>query len=399
MLNPIAVAIPAFVVAIAAELGVAWRRGLLVQPTADHPELRPIYRTGDALADLGCGLVSQVTGLWTGAVVLAGAYAAAFAFAPWRLPEDSLATWIGAFVATDFLYYWWHRASHRVNVLWAAHVVHHQSEDYNLAVALRQAVFTPLTSIPFYFPLAILGVSPLVFLVCLSLNTLYQFWIHTRLVGRLGPFEAVFNTPSHHRVHHGINPKYIDRNHAGVFIVWDRWFFTFEPEADEPVYGVVEGHPSWNPLTAHLSPYGKLFRNAWAAGPVEGMKLCFAPPEWRPTRLGGPVHIPEPARLLRWNPPVSAGVQRYCAAWFLPMAAVLFLMLWYANEAPVALLAVGGTFIVATQLTQTALLESWRKARWMELFRAVWIVPGLAIYAALLWLAWQLSMSFGYGAQ
>ena len=236
MLNPIAIAIPLFLVAIAAEVAIAGRRGRLGRRARESGDLRPVYRVPAALSALGCGLVSQVTGLYFSAVVQAGAYVAAFAFAaPFELPISSLWTWLFAFIAVDFLYYVWHRASHRVNVLWAAHVVHHQSEDYNLAIALRQAIFTPLTSIPFYLPLVLVGVPPLVFLTCLALNTLFQFWIHTRLIDRMPEwFEAVFNTPSHHRVHHGINPVYIDRTHAGVFIVGDRAPGTVQPAMAKP---------------------------------------------------------------------------------------------------------------------------------------------------------------------
>ena len=240
MYDPIALAIPGFFVLIAAELGLGAVMGRLGGP-------RPLYRYVDALTDLGCGVLSQVTGLVLGAVVANGVYTAVYEaghlWDPPRVPgllgnegpgffsasASHLLLWIFAFIAVDFIYYWWHRAHHRVNLLWAAHVVHHQSEDYNLAVALRQSILTALTSIPFYLPLAILGVPPVTFFVCSALNTLYQFWIHTRLVGKLGPLEWLINTPSHHRVHHGINPAYIDKNHAGVFIVWDRWFFFTDP--------------------------------------------------------------------------------------------------------------------------------------------------------------------------
>ena len=175
MLNPIALAIPGFIVLIAVELFVAWRRGLLAGP-------RPVYRVVDAQADLACGVLSQVTGIWLAggahAAILVAAYEAGHLL---PLSASSPWVWAFAFVAVDFAYYWWHRASHRVNALWAAHVVHHQSEDFNLAVALRQSVLTPLTSVPFYVPLSLLGVPPIVTLTCGARNTLYQFWFHTRL--------------------------------------------------------------------------------------------------------------------------------------------------------------------------------------------------------------------------
>jgi sterol desaturase/sphingolipid hydroxylase (fatty acid hydroxylase superfamily) len=372
MINPIAVAIPGFLVAITTELLVAKKRGRLGRVARERGDLRPIYRTADALTDLGCGLVSQVTGLLTSGVVTVALYAALSSHSPlpyW--PVDSWLAWLAAFVVVDFQYYWWHRTSHRCNLFWAAHVVHHQSEDYNLAVALRQAIFTPLTSLPFYLPLALIGIPSVVFLTCSALNTLYQFWIHTRLVSKLPLFETIFNSPSHHRVHHGINPVYIDRNHAGVFIVWDKLFGTFIPEGDEPVYGVVEGFPAYSVLSANFAPYAKLARNAWAARGMNKLRLLFGPPEWRPPELGGPVTIPEPTPALRFDPRVPGRVQRYCAAWFAPMAVVLFFVLWYAQTAPWPLLALGGGFIVGTQTVHAGLLEGRAWARPAEVARLV----------------------------
>lgn len=384
MINPIAVAIPLFLVAILVEVAVAYRRGRLGRKAAKNGDFRPVYRLPEALSALGCGLVSQVTGLYLSAVVQAGSYIGLYALAaPFELPSSNPLTWLFAFVAVDFCYYWWHRASHRVNLFWAAHVVHHQSEDYNLAIALRQAVFTPLTSIPFYLPLVFTGVSPLVFLTCTALNTLYQFWIHTRLIDKLPRWiEAIWNTPSHHRVHHGINPRYIDRNHAGVFIVWDRLFGTFQAELDEPIYGVVEGHPTLDVVAANLGPYAKLFVNAYRSGIIEGSRLLFAPPEWRPASLGGPVHIPEPGPALRFVPGPSPRIQRYAAAWFLPMSAVIFCMLWFAGQVDNRWLWLGAGFVLATQYAQTAMLEGWKSWRWLEGTRLLVLLPLLAYVAA-----------------
>ena len=213
----IAFAVPFFFVLIAIELAVARAR------------LRAVYRLADALGDLGCGMIQQVSPVFLAASVLAG-YTFVYErlrVVTWSAPA---AAWVVAFVGVDFLYYWWHRSSHEVNVLWAAHVVHHQSEDYNLAVALRQAVLTSYTAQLFYVPLAFLGVPPLVFASVNAISTLYQFWIHTELVGKLGWMEELFNTPSHHRVHHAINPQYLDKNHGAIFIVWDRLFGTFARE-------------------------------------------------------------------------------------------------------------------------------------------------------------------------
>ncbi len=192
---------------------------------------RDVYRLADSVTDLSCGILQQVVEVFLKTALFAGY---AWLFAAHRLfdvPMDAAWAWAACFVGQDFLYYWFHRWSHEVGAGWAAHVVHHQSEEYNLTVALRQGALQPAFSWVFYLPLAVLGFPPAMFLAVSSFNTLYQFWIHTRLIGRLGPLEWVLNTPSHHRVHHGRNPRYIDRNHGGTLIVWDRLFGTFGARA------------------------------------------------------------------------------------------------------------------------------------------------------------------------
>ena len=142
-----------------------------------------------------------------------------------------------------------------MNMFWAVHAVHHQSEDLNLAVALRQPAFEALTIIPFHLPLALIGVDPAVYVACYAIDLIYQFWIHTELVGKLGRLEKLLNTPSCHRVHHGINPKYLDKNFGGILVIWDRLFGTYQPEEELAVYGVTHALASYNPLWANLAPF------------------------------------------------------------------------------------------------------------------------------------------------
>ena len=236
--NLIALAIPAFFFFIGLELLLARRRGARV------------YRLADALADLGCG-IGQRAVLVLGAAAVLGVYGLVYQHARVvTFPAGSLWPWALAVVGVELGYYWWHRLSHEVNFLWAVHVVHHQSEDYNLAVALRQAILSPVTVLPFYLPLAVLGVPVVPFAVVDALVTLYQFWIHTELVRSCGVLETVFNTPSHHRVHHAVNPQYLDKNYGGTFIVWDRLFGSFAPEVEACIYGVSHPLRSFNPLWA-----------------------------------------------------------------------------------------------------------------------------------------------------
>lgn len=203
------------------------------------------YRVADAINSLSTGVLSTTTGLLTKGVGLLTYVFALKHLALIELSAESVWTWVFAFVFYDFCYYWLHRCGHERNILWAAHSVHHQSEDYNLTTALRQTSTGFLLSWIFYLPLAVLGVPLVVFISVASLNLLYQFWVHTRHVPKLGWFEWFFVTPSNHRAHHAQNALYMDRNYGGVFIIWDRLFGSFQEEDEnEPViFGVTTPWP------------------------------------------------------------------------------------------------------------------------------------------------------------
>jgi len=273
--NYIALAIPVFFVL----MGVEW----LVARQMN----KKVYRLEDSVNDLSCGILQQLWNIFAKGGLFLG-YLWIYEHAGWASlgPADPWA-WVLGFFAVDFLYYWFHRLSHEVNFLWAAHIVHHQSEEYNLSVALRQSVFQGVFSSFFYWPLAWLGLHPVVFLTLSSFNTLYQFWIHTRLIGRLGPLEWILNTPSHHRVHHGRNPQYIDRNHGGTLIIWDRLFGTFEPEKEPVVYGITKPLESWNPIWANFHYWWELWDAAKRTRLGSAVKLFLAPPGWLPQEMGG----------------------------------------------------------------------------------------------------------------
>ena len=325
MINPIALSIPLFLSTITVELLAALRAK------------KPWYRALSFGSDLGCGIQSQAWGLVYEPAMVAIHIGVYETMRVGTLPSTP-AIWLLNFVLVDFLYYWWHRASHRVNFMWAAHVVHHQSEDYNLAVALRQSALTGITSMPFYLPLALLGFPPLVTLTNIALNTLYQYWIHTRFVRTIGPLEWVMNTASHHRVHHGINPEYIDKNHAGVFIVWDRLFGTFVPETTPPTYGLVEAFESTSPTWANVEPWVKLSRLA-ATFPkwTDRLQLYLRPPEWRPA---GPILPPPVAGTPppRWDPPVALRRAVQMGLLTLALSILLMVALLLAEEASPLLL-------------------------------------------------------------
>lgn len=280
MIDPIVLAIPAFFVLMAIEWAVARRRR------------QQVYRASDAIGNLHLGIGSQIVGVMSlGATLvlysIVWEHAALF-----EVPLDSALAWAATLLGVDFLYYWFHRTSHGVAFMWAAHAVHHQSEDYNLSVALRQSWLQQFMSIWFYLPLALLGVPPVMFATMVAIDTLYQFWVHTELVGRLGPLEKVLMTPSHHRVHHGTDPQYVDRNHGGVLIVWDRLFGTYEPETTRPRYGTLSPLRSFEPLWANVQVWRLLWRKARAAGTwADKVRVWLKPPGWLPP---GVEYVPPP---------------------------------------------------------------------------------------------------------
>jgi sterol desaturase/sphingolipid hydroxylase (fatty acid hydroxylase superfamily) len=281
-----------------------------------------IYRLPDAIASLGTGIIDQTVGAALPFIGGAWLYYVVWKhFAILHLRAESPWTLAAAFVGADFCYYWWHRASHRCNILWAGHVVHHQSEDYNLSTALRQNPITSLTSIPFYLPLAVIGIPLVPFVGMKSLMILYQFWIHTQLIRKLGPLEVVLNTPSHHRVHHGMDPQYVDRNYAGAFIVWDRFFGTFEPEVAPPTYGVLKPLHSFNPLWAIVQPWQGMLKEMRGRSLWDCLRIAYYPPGWRPDQPQGPDVATLLSRIERFDPQLSQRRARGVFALFLVILA------------------------------------------------------------------------------
>ncbi|XP_022081909.1 alkylglycerol monooxygenase-like [Acanthaster planci] len=227
------------------------------------------------------------------------------------LAWDSPWTWIICFVLVDLGYYWMHRMSHEVNIFWAAHQVHHSSEEYNLTTALRQSICQRFVSWMFYLPLAF-AIPPPIFMMHQQFNTLYQFWIHTRVIKSLGPLEYILNTPSHHRVHHGRNRYCIDKNYAGTLIIWDRMFGTFEPESEPVVFGLVHPLESYNPLYTQYCHYKYILETAWnMPGLTNKLWVFLKGPGWMPglPRQGSiedipDIHYPMPKyrpRLPHWS--------------------------------------------------------------------------------------------------
>ena len=275
LFSPTLAAIPAFLLLIALELFVFARRG------KNLPAIG--YARTDTATSLLLGIGSVLAGtLGAGAVLALSLWVYQF-----RLSDFGYVWWAWpiAFIAYDLVYYVKHRAAHRIRWFWADHVVHHSSEHYNLSTALRQP-WTGMLALYFVFslPLFLIGFPPAMIIFCAGLNLVYQFWIHTEAIARMPRwFETVMNTPSHHRVHHAVNPRYLDSNYAGTFIVWDRLFGTFVAETGEEKirYGIVTPLGSYNPLRAAFHEWIGIARDGWRAPGVRNkLGYLFGPPGW-----------------------------------------------------------------------------------------------------------------------
>ncbi len=274
-LNPVILSIPIFFGLMSIEL------------VYESITKKRTYRLNDAITNINLGALNQISGIFT-KVVSVGIYTVVYEwFAFTTLPANWI-TFVILFVLYDLCFYWSHRMAHTISLFWGGHVVHHQSEDFNLTVALRQSSTAFIWSFPFYLPLAFIGFDPIQFVTVGAFNLLYQFWIHTEHVGKIGWLEYIMNTPSHHRVHHGRDPKYIDKNYAGVFIIWDRLFGTFQEEEERPTYGITKSLNSWNPVYANFAHYIDLYRyvkrsKSWS----DTRNMLFQHPGWLPDYLGG----------------------------------------------------------------------------------------------------------------
>jgi sterol desaturase/sphingolipid hydroxylase (fatty acid hydroxylase superfamily) len=266
-------AIPFFVLLLAVE----W---LSYRQVHDHDLVGYEARdTGTSLA-MGLGNVT-INVAWKLAVV--AVYAALYELTPLRLPADAWWVWVLLFFLDDLAYYWFHRVSHESRLFWASHVVHHSSRHYNLSTALRQT-WVPMTYLPFWLPLPLLGFEPWMVLLAQSWSLIYQFWIHTERVRRLPrALEAVLNTPSHHRVHHGANDVYLDRNYGGILIAWDRLFGTYVPEGERVRYGLTKNIQTFNPVHVAFHEYVALWRDVRRARSWRTrFALAYHGPGWQP---------------------------------------------------------------------------------------------------------------------
>lgn len=367
-MSPIIFAFPVFLASIMLEAWLRWRRGL------------PGYDIPDALTSLHAGALSQVAGVIVRLLGF-GVYALVFKeFALVTWPTDNPALWVLALLIYDHFYYWSHRLGHEVGLFWASHVIHHSSEHFNLSTALRQSSTGGIVPTLLSMPLAILGVPPMMFAIIALIDLLYQYWVHTELVGRLGWAEKIFVTPSNHRVHHGQNDYCIDKNYGGVFIIWDRIYGTYEDERpdEKVVYGVRKPVGSLNPLWINLHHFADLAgQMRRTPGWRQKIQVLLAPP-------GGWHHEDvqpfEPATFSRFDRQTPADVKRYAMAHYVALVLMLahFLMVQAGLSVEMRLLYAG--IILGSAVTVGGLLDGARWAFGLEAARLVAVIAAIIVW-------------------
>ena len=339
MSKVIVFATPVFLLLIALEL--LWSRRRSSRTAGQTP-----YRLNDAINSISLGMLSQLTGVLSKLFSI-GIYVLVFNSVALFPDVAFWSTWYGVLLALvfyDLCYYWLHRAGHEVALFWAAHVVHHQSQHYNLTTALRQTSTGFLFGWIFYLPMALAGVPPVIFGAVALIDLLYQFWVHTEQVGKLGWFDRVFCSPSNHRVHHAVNDPYIDKNYGGILVLWDRLFGTFTEEKEPCVYGTRGPLNSWDPLWANADVYWGLAKDSWATRRwSDKLRVWLKPPGWQPADLAA-AH-PKPAFRLEqvqtYNPPLNHGQQWFAGLQFLGLLGAVAGYLWVADSLSFAHAAVG----------------------------------------------------------
>lgn len=356
-MNLVIYAVPFFLLAIVAELAYGiWRHN-------------NTFRLNDSVGSLFLGTLSQARRFVTLGV---GGYVYYLITQYVSLPLMDAShwfTWVLAMVLYDFCYYWLHRLGHERMILWAAHVAHHQSEDYNLTTALRQTSTGWLLSWIFYIPMYLLGIPAEVVVTVGSLNLIYQFWVHSEHIPKLGWYEWIFVTPSNHRVHHAQNDIYMDRNYGGLFILWDRLFGTFQEEQDDepPIYGIRGPLHSFNPFKAITHIYVDIARDSWhATNWRDKLRVWVARTGWRPADVEArfPRSKPELADFQKYDPPISHQVAWY--AFFQLIAVFVLLNVMEATSLSyLAGVALWG-LLLATTVTTALWLDKWPAARLMR---------------------------------
>ena len=323
------IAMPMFLVLVLLEKWYGWRKGF------------DTVRNMDMVSSLSSGITNATKDV-LGLSITIIAYG-------WLVSKVALyeikATWLTylvAFIILDFAGYWVHRLSHEINIFWNKHLIHHSSEEFNLACALRQSIssFFNIWTV-FLLPAALVGVPPEVIAILAPLHLFAQFWYHTRHIGKMGFLEYILVTPSHHRVHHAINPEYLDRNHSQIFIIWDKLFGTFKAELPDvpPVYGITRPVRTWNPIKINFLHIWLLIKDAWRTKSwKDKFRIWFKPTGWRPADVAEKYPVPkinDPYHFKKYNPSVSQGIEIW--AWVQMIVMLLLLTYFFGNIASIGM--------------------------------------------------------------
>lgn len=340
------------------------------------------YRINDTLTNINLGVLSQVTGIFL-KILSIGVYTFIFEFfSVWEI-ENSVWTFCLLFILYDFCYYWAHRLSHEINLFWGGHVVHHSSEEYNLSVALRQSSTQTIWTFIFYLPLAVIGFDPVMLVLVSGINLLYQFWIHTETIGKMGWLENILNTPSHHRVHHGRNPKYIDKNHGGTFIIFDKWFGTFAVEEETPVYGITTPVNSWNPVRINLSHYAFMIKELKQLPAFrDRLRYIFFKPGWLPDSMGG---YRKPGEIIgnevKFNIEYPKKMNKYILFQYIFLLAFTAFFLFNTSKISLVEIVIGTSLIIWGTISFSGIFEMYRMAFLWEIIRLVSFSCGIYFFA------------------
>ncbi|MDG2343920.1 MAG: sterol desaturase family protein [Flavobacteriales bacterium] len=336
-------------------IGIEWIAGIVLK--------KHVYRVFDTVTSISSGMTNNLKSILKLSVVIISYQ---WMYDNWHYTELDT-TWpvfTIAFVGTDFAFYWSHRFNHRINIMWNRHIIHHSSEEFNLACALRQSI-SGITEVYFflYIPLALIGVPPKVMSITLPIHLFAQFWYHTRLINKMGVLEYILVTPSHHRVHHAINKEYIDKNYASIFIIWDKIFGTFQEELDAviPVYGVKKPVKTWNPIIINFLHSFQLLKDAirtknW----IDKFKVWFMPTGWRPldVKIKYPIEIIEdPYSYSKHETPSGLLLQSWSIIQLTLHFFMQFHLIFLLDKVDFIVLLLYGIFIFTSILSATSLMD------------------------------------------
>ena len=333
------------------------------------------YRINDALASMSLGLISRfIPLLGLGFQYVVYTYVAE-EFNLSLLNSTEAWVWVTAFFMYDLCYYWMHRLHHEIKVFWATHVVHHHGEEFNLSTAMRQTSTGFLWKWIFFLPIFLVGIPPNVFVTVAGINLIYQFWVHTEHIGRLGILEYIFITPSNHRIHHAQNDDYLDANYGGVFIIWDRIFGTYIDERDDlkPVYGTVKPLKTFNPLWANIEVFYQMVLDSYRTKKFKDkIRVWFSPPAWRPDDVKEkyPVQKNDLDNFEKYDPEITTMEKVFAFFQFSMINGLTILMLFNIDKFTYQEMA-GVAMLVSTLAISNALLLDGRNyANNVEVLRA-----------------------------